>query len=1093
MKFGLGMTDTPFLPRSGDVGISGIGSGLSPGEMKAFFLGTLPYTNDKAGKWTNFVGTNYPGGPYAPPHNYDDKHVVVYINLNSSGGVPYSKSIKRIHIDANGYWDTESAASYPVVIYQGGVQVNFDYSENLDMAVSGLVKLSLYVDSGGIDHSAFSITVYFTDDTSVYAECDGSSIQTDPNYSQSTLEPPYFSPAGGGTVAPGQIVRFLHARRWVTFYYTTDGSTPTRSSAQATNYQLTLTRGAIVKAIARLDGATDSAPSGVTFVVAEPPPSPLLVENVTAGESADSPGALFDGNFDDQWSSGAVPSDESPVVVRFDLVNPGASVSKYRLSRAESAGQNLVNRALNSTVSASGGNWSYLQDGNLSNGWWSSGTPQYPSTGANGSEYAWAAFQMGPYYGANVAGGMTGPDTEAASSGVDMVLGDEWAAPDSNSELAWNAFTFDRGSWGTAATIEGTQWDGVWLRRKFSSAKTVRAYRLWWYPWDNRVNPKCWIFQGSNDGSSWTNLDNRSSVPYFGNLTKSPVYEISNSTAYTYYRLYVTKNGYVEYFQDHCHGPVSLMDLEMFELVDTDPACRLTRYAIASSEVVPTYWTIYGSNNGSDWTSLASVGPVAWNVDSTPSTQRQEFLLFNETGYKHYKFSFTGGYRQITASTSYTPLIREIELYDDPGVLHQQAGNLQDRPRRWVLQGSNNGSDWNTVHQVDPDANPHQVEVSVRFDVPAALGYYLNTPGGQIAGGQTATWSTVPGNMTLSIFPFGSTTYQISADHVIERWSAVPGSSGVAATLLEGIVGDSTTSWQVDERAVAWREFDLPTPVSYPYYRLKVVGPTTASNYVGLSEIEVFGVAMVDFESLCSSAFAGSVSLRCVRLSNSSQTNFLSQSAALRAVRLSNQSSATFGGQVDLNNDAPVTSAAAFEFENPTSTIRNARLSSVSGCNFGSSVTLNNDVPVQSSASAVFGGSSSLTNSRLASSGAVESGSSEEFGLAELFSLRVMAHENSIAWTDWKVTRGSVQTGFCTVQWTAAGGGLVFSRLDPGTLEWADFDTISTFRGGHYYDAAVYMGNITTNWEVAVFITDVTPSPESAPPTGHDIIPDPPP
>jgi hypothetical protein len=54
-------------------------------------------------------------------------------------------------------------------------------------------------------------------------------------------------------------------------------------------------------------------------------------------------------------------------------------------------------------------------------------------------------------------------------------------------------------------------------------------------------DPKNWQFQGSQDGSSWTTLDTRSNELFASRfLTKQ--YAISNTTAFAYYRLYITAN-----------------------------------------------------------------------------------------------------------------------------------------------------------------------------------------------------------------------------------------------------------------------------------------------------------------------------------------------------------------------------------------------------------------------------------------------------------------------------------------------------------------------------------------------------------------------
>lgn len=53
--------------------------------------------------------------------------------------------------------------------------------------------------------------------------------------------------------------------------------------------------------------------------------------------------------------------------------------------------------------------------------------------------------------------------------------------------------------------------------------------------------PKTWIFQGSNNGSTWTNIDTRTNVPAFA-TAEQRTYPVTNTTAYRYYRLNISAN-----------------------------------------------------------------------------------------------------------------------------------------------------------------------------------------------------------------------------------------------------------------------------------------------------------------------------------------------------------------------------------------------------------------------------------------------------------------------------------------------------------------------------------------------------------------------
>lgn len=82
-----------------------------------------------------------------------------------------------------------------------------------------------------------------------------------------------------------------------------------------------------------------------------------------------------------------------------------------------------------------------------------------------------------------------------------------------------------------------------WLQYQFGSSAThvVGKYTLTSGNDDDTRDPYTWTLQGSNNGSTWDNLDTQTAQTFASRgLTKE--YTFSNSTAYEYYRLNVTAN-----------------------------------------------------------------------------------------------------------------------------------------------------------------------------------------------------------------------------------------------------------------------------------------------------------------------------------------------------------------------------------------------------------------------------------------------------------------------------------------------------------------------------------------------------------------------
>jgi hypothetical protein len=80
-----------------------------------------------------------------------------------------------------------------------------------------------------------------------------------------------------------------------------------------------------------------------------------------------------------------------------------------------------------------------------------------------------------------------------------------------------------------------------WVVYQLSSAKVVTRYTLTSANDFANRDPKNWQFQGSNDGSSWTTLNTQTGQE-FPSRFMLRTYTVSNTTAYSYYRLNITAN-----------------------------------------------------------------------------------------------------------------------------------------------------------------------------------------------------------------------------------------------------------------------------------------------------------------------------------------------------------------------------------------------------------------------------------------------------------------------------------------------------------------------------------------------------------------------
>jgi len=127
---------------------------------------------------------------------------------------------------------------------------------------------------------------------------------------------------------------------------------------------------------------------------------------------------------------------------------------------------------------------------------------------------------------------------------------------------------------GAAAAFDGnvnTKWLTTnvslsgWLQFQFAggSAYAVNAYAISSANDQPLRDPRNWTLQGSNNGIDWTILDTRAGEYWPTRLTRR-VFEFANSTAYSYYKLDVSKNNEAGTF-------MGFSELELLEVID-DPA-----------------------------------------------------------------------------------------------------------------------------------------------------------------------------------------------------------------------------------------------------------------------------------------------------------------------------------------------------------------------------------------------------------------------------------------------------------------------------------------------------------------------------------------
>ncbi|WP_435748304.1 glycosyl hydrolase family 95 catalytic domain-containing protein [Microbacterium sp. PMB16] len=189
-------------------------------------------------------------------------------------------------------------------------------------------------------------------------------------------------------------------------------------------------------------------------------------------------------------------------------------------------------------------------------------------------------------------------------------------------------------------------------------------------------DPQNWKVEGSADGTTWVTLDTRSGAPFAQRLlTKS--FTFTNTTAYRRYRIVFTPKAGVSHFQvaEIALGGVELAQGSavyvsspsghadaLLGSVDADPATvwtvpaagsgaiwqvelgskrALNGYVITSApdapEKDPRSWTVSGSDNGLDWTTL----DTRTGETFTTRGAGRAFTFANTTAFALYRIVFT--------------------------------------------------------------------------------------------------------------------------------------------------------------------------------------------------------------------------------------------------------------------------------------------------------------------------------------------------------------------------------------------------------------------------------------------------------------------
>jgi hypothetical protein len=435
-------------------------------------------------------------------------------------------------------------------------------------------------------------------------------------------------------------------------------------------------------------------------------------------------------------------------------------------------------------------------------------------------------------------------------------------------------------------TLCGTNPGDLWLQYQSPLPVSLKGYAI--VSADNapEQDPKAWKLQASNNGTDWTDLDNRPAQA-FDSRHQKKAYDISTSDTYTFFRLSVIeRNGNTDGFQlsewqlygtalsgkdiTNDGGELTIQEDDDENLADkwwqyqAITRYKLNSYSITSAngpvECDPKSWTLYASNDGSNW-ALIDQQENQWfpyrkltqfypgktdeayryfklhitQNNGSQETQWSEWQLFGEIYSGEYYNDITGNGGTLTARQ-----MQDIKLLTDnkpataftfsasewpAGIQYEStmparllaysitvADDKNQDPKSWAIQGSNDGENWttiknqsNTVFNLRYKKNDYTVSDNTRYKY-----FRLNIASSYGDAGEIkiAEWE---------LYGTGISTTDITSNKGVITGQYTGDSNENVDKLIDH---SADTKYALSNRSAAWIEYRSPEAVKVASYSI---------------------------------------------------------------------------------------------------------------------------------------------------------------------------------------------------------------------------------------------------------------------------------
>jgi len=105
---------------------------------------------------------------------------------------------------------------------------------------------------------------------------------------------------------------------------------------------------------------------------------------------------------------------------------------------------------------------------------------------------------------------------------------------------AWDTYRVSDGAYvgSVSTTVGGTSYSGEWLQIQFPAATNILSYAITSRPaYETTQSPNTWIIAGSNNGSTWSLIDTRTSITTWSSTNTRIFFNMTTPGQYSYYRM----------------------------------------------------------------------------------------------------------------------------------------------------------------------------------------------------------------------------------------------------------------------------------------------------------------------------------------------------------------------------------------------------------------------------------------------------------------------------------------------------------------------------------------------------------------------------